>query len=1031
MKSRTWLCTAVFAVGAIATAEAGTFGKVVAIGGHASDLALDEGRGVLYIANYTANRVDVMSLSDHSVRTAMNVPSQPSSIALSPDNRYLVVAHFGNFASPMSSANALTVVTLDNGAKQTYALGAAPYGVAFGIDGKALVVTATEFLLFDPETGSTELLSTISSSATPPRTLPQPSPNTPVQITGASVAASRDGLWIYGITDQIWFAYNVAERQVVASFYTATPPLGPRAVSVSDNGSFFTGGWAMFEGLAGGRRFSVLSQFPNPTGDLQVGSHAIDSSRNLIYVQIGEQPRTSNTGTGSGTGSGSGSGTGTGTGTGSGSSATTAPAKPVLQIVDAENLAVIERFQLAENLSGKSVLSGDYNTMYAVSESGVTVLPVGSWQQARRVVASQEDVVFRGNFCDRRASSQDILITDPSGQATDFVLVPDAGVRVVPAQGTTPARVRITVDPNTFANSKGTTAAKVQINSSRAANQPSPVRVLINTREPDQRGSFYNVPGKLVDILADPTRDRFFVLRQDKNQVLVFDGVTYAQIATLKTGNTPTQLAITFDRRYLLVGSDNSQLIFVYDLETLEPQPWIRMPLGHYPRSIAASANAILSATRVAGPIHTIDRVDLAAGVATELPSLGVFKNDINIDTMLIASPNGSSILAASADGTTMLYNASADTFTISRKEANTTLSGPYAASSFGQFVIGNRLLNASLVPVTQFETGTGQASGFAFFDGSSGLRMTAATAAAAGVMQRVDARTGEMIRPTRTVEAPRLSDFVGTSTAFTRTLAPLYSGHAVVALTTSGFTVLPWNYDAAVAAPRIERVVNAADNTDTVAPGSLISIFGSNLSPVSETTNQMPLPTLLGESCLTVNGTAVPMIYVSSRQINAQLPYPVDGNTTLTLRTPGGVSDNFNLTIAPAAPSIFRTLLNGEVDVATVVRAANNQIVTPSNPVHRGDTLTIYATGLGRTTPAVESGAAAPAEPLANVVVTPTVTLGGVPAEVTFAGLTPGQVGVYQINVIIADRVPTGWSVPLVISQGTGVASVDVRVVN
>ena len=62
MRCRAWIWTAVLAVSA-ATAWAGSFGKVVAIGGHAADLALDEGRGVLYIANFTANRVDVMSLA--------------------------------------------------------------------------------------------------------------------------------------------------------------------------------------------------------------------------------------------------------------------------------------------------------------------------------------------------------------------------------------------------------------------------------------------------------------------------------------------------------------------------------------------------------------------------------------------------------------------------------------------------------------------------------------------------------------------------------------------------------------------------------------------------------------------------------------------------------------------------------------------------------------------------------------------------------------------------------------------------------
>ena len=71
---------------------------MVSIGGHASDLALDEARGVLYIANFTANRIEVMSLANNTIQTSINVAAQPSSLALSPDGRFLVAAHFGNAA---------------------------------------------------------------------------------------------------------------------------------------------------------------------------------------------------------------------------------------------------------------------------------------------------------------------------------------------------------------------------------------------------------------------------------------------------------------------------------------------------------------------------------------------------------------------------------------------------------------------------------------------------------------------------------------------------------------------------------------------------------------------------------------------------------------------------------------------------------------------------------------------------------------------------------------------------------------------
>src|SRR5258707_1821942 len=85
------------------SALAGTFGKVVSIGGHASDLALDEPRGVLYIANFTANRIEVMSLQSNTIQMSLNVAAQPSAVSVSPDGHWLLVAHYGNNTAPASS----------------------------------------------------------------------------------------------------------------------------------------------------------------------------------------------------------------------------------------------------------------------------------------------------------------------------------------------------------------------------------------------------------------------------------------------------------------------------------------------------------------------------------------------------------------------------------------------------------------------------------------------------------------------------------------------------------------------------------------------------------------------------------------------------------------------------------------------------------------------------------------------------------------------------------------------------------------
>src|SRR5437762_7740784 len=139
----------------------GFFGKVVPIGGHASDIALDEGRSVLYIANYSANRVEVMSLSDQSIATSINVPF-PGSLALSRDGKYLVVTTYANFQGTVGQpTNTITIIALDSNTRRTVSVGGPPLAVAFGADGLALLLTTTEFLLVDPASAAVITLDSV------------------------------------------------------------------------------------------------------------------------------------------------------------------------------------------------------------------------------------------------------------------------------------------------------------------------------------------------------------------------------------------------------------------------------------------------------------------------------------------------------------------------------------------------------------------------------------------------------------------------------------------------------------------------------------------------------------------------------------------------------------------------------------------------------------------------------------------------------------------------------------------------------
>ena len=555
-----------------ASLHAGTFGKVVPIGGEASDIALDPAHGVLYIANFTASQIDVMTLSNNAIQTSINVPNQPSSISVSPDAHWLLVANYGAKTTG-SATNALTLIDLTNNyAMQTFTLSNSPLSVAFGFDNKALVVTTQEFIVFNPTTGTTTLLLTIPQVTT--LAIPQPPATFPSHFTQATAAVSADGLTIAGMGGTgnavLEYRFKAGTTNLTAVSYTASPPPGPSVVSLSSDGSIGTFFWGVQDA-----NYHTVAQFSNISGIFNIGTTLIDSSRNLIYAQI---PPVGTTATGNYAGN-----------------------PPIMQIVDADNLTLEDLMQLPENLTGKSLLSADNNTMYAISDSGVTILPVGSLSSVPRLSSSVEDLLFLGNFCNRNSMTQTFTISDPGGNHTPFTITPSVqGITVSPSSGIAPAVITVTVDPNAFSASKGTVAASLAITSSVAVNLPPNVRILINSQDPSQRGTIVDVPGKVVDVLADPQRNVYYVLRQDKNQLLVYNGSNNTLTATLRTCNTPKGMAITFDQQDLLVGCDNAQILSVFDLDLLTALPPVYVPNG-YVQSVAASANAILVHARWVG----------------------------------------------------------------------------------------------------------------------------------------------------------------------------------------------------------------------------------------------------------------------------------------------------------------------------------------------------------------------------------------------------------------------------------------------
>lgn len=263
--------------------------------------------------------------------------------------------------------------------------------------------------------------------------------------------------------------------------------------------------------------------------------------------------------------------------------------------------------------------------------------------------------------------------------------------------------------------------------------------------------------------------------------------------------------------------------------------------------------------------------------------------------------------------------------------------------------------------------------------------------------------------------------------------LSPLTAGTAYTATITNGAKDLAgnalagnyvWNFvTSAVATPPpiVSSTVNDASYVTPVAAGGIAAVFGSNLSiGQASSTGAPPLPTTLAQSSFAIGGVAAPLYLATPGQVNLQIPWELAGQTVTTIvATVNGVaSATQNVTVAPFAPGIFSMDASGAGQGA-VLNGTTSQVAAASTPATRGGYISIYCTGLGAVNNPPKTGAGAPGNPLATTLLTPIVTIGGVAANVSYSGLAPGLVGLYQVNVLVPASVTPGNSVPVFISAG------------
>jgi len=188
-----------------------------------------------------------------------------------------------------------------------------------------------------------------------------------------------------------------------------------------------------------------------------------------------------------------------------------------------------------------------------------------------------------------------------------------------------------------------------------------------------------------------------------------------------------------------------------------------------------------------------------------------------------------------------------------------------------------------------------------------------------------------------------------------------------------------------------VSSVVNAASLDGRLAPGTLAIITGTNLGAATSTP-------------VTVGGKAAAVLLASSTQFTVQIPFEAPlGATTLQVAN----SVPFNITLAQYAPALFSSNCMGFGNL--VGTHSDGGPIDVDDPATPGETISLFATGLGPAIPPLTTGVPGPANPLAATAAQPTVLYASQTAAVISSVMAPGQVGVYQITIRLTSERVTG----------------------
>jgi YVTN family beta-propeller protein len=891
-----------------------TFGEIVKLGGTPSDLVLDEARGRLYLVNLNANRVDIYDYLGKKVVGSLPTGSGPVAATMSMDGKYLYVTN--------NTSSSLSVFDLATGvAAETVSLSVKPSGVEVGRDGRVLITTEgtsttdriESLLVYDrSSTLSSQQITAISFAPPPttPTTLPATTIGRPVTTFRGKLIRTPDGNYIIGMStvnnnaQTVLFVYEVSSSSILRS---RTVTGQSTVLSISPDGARIMAGYTQYntadlnvvaQQSASNAPFPLSSSGTATfTTVANVGGSIFAPDGDTLYSAFNVAPY---------------------------STPAPRPQASTLLISNSRNLGVRLGIKLPESIVARLVITSDGSEAWGLSESGLVYLPLSRLYDYPILQPERTTVFLRTDECNRGLAKFSLGINN-LGKGKLTFSVPDAtnALTAQATSGVAPSTIEFTMDPgrSTVTRQYGTnlysggatnsgTALAVNLSSPDAINVPPTIRVFMNYRQSDQRGVIHpidTVPTAtegLHDILVDEARDRVYVLNSGYNRIEVFDRSKQKFITPIDVGQLPHKMTMGGDGNTLYVANTGGESVSIVDLNLAKQSGTVSFPA--LPRS--GTSSPVTPQTieyALFGPqlvMSSGSQWKVVGADATLRPTSTVAPATFNTTTAvkMAGTPDGRWIATLAGNGTIYLYDGMADAYVGSvRPYTSTTIVGYYgplsAAPDGSYFLLNGFVLNSSLSTIGGSESPSSttvlpaaskrNVAAVLALDSNRFLRVTTpvkqavsstTTSDSRAVLELVDLRDNSISLVGPLADTPMYSLF-GTSTRTNvppRQMAMDASGTAYI-LGLTGMTVIPVTTSGAgkpVLSTATNNIINAVDGSRSFSPGSFISISGSSLAGAAYS-EDLPAPTVLGGSCVTLSDVALPLLQTASGRIVAQVP--------------------------------------------------------------------------------------------------------------------------------------------------------------